>query len=102
MSKRKGYDYDSIGEDKAREVSFAPSFKSDYNKVANVTSIQSLFPAHLKYVGAVSGKVYEWERAGNIVSVDNDDVPALLAKRVGAKGCCGGNRGGNKVLAVIN
>lgn len=72
--------------------------KSDYN---STVLVQSLFPAHLKYVGAVSGKAYEWLKAGDVVSVDGADVADLLSKRIGAKGCCGDNPDGNKVFALL-
>lgn len=67
----------------------------------NTTNIQSIFPAHLKYTGLISGKSYEWEQAGAIVAVNSEDVPDLLSKRIGATGCCGGNSDGNKVFQVI-
>lgn len=75
----------------------AQSSKPDYNSVV----IQSIFPAHLKYRGLVTGKLYEWAKAGDMVSVDSADVTDLLSKRVGAKGCCGGNPDGNKVFQLL-
>jgi hypothetical protein len=72
--------------------------KSSYNN----TLIQSLFPAHLKYQGAISGKLYEWPKAGDIVAVDEADVADLLSKRIGSQGCCGFNPQGNQVFALLN
>ena len=67
--------------------------KASYN--LGVKSIQSVFSAHLKYVGVASGKLYEWDKAGAIVAVDEADVDDLLSKRIGERGCCGGNENGN-------
>lgn len=55
--------------------------------------IQSLIDAHFFYTGQVSGKQYEWGRAGAIVEVDEHDVPELLSKRLGGKTCCGASDG---------
>lgn len=67
----------------------------------NTTKIQSIFSAHLKYQGANSGKLYEWMNSGDIVSVNNEDVSDLLEKRIGQKGCCGGNADGNRVFVIL-
>lgn len=57
-------------------------------------AIQSLFPAHLKYIGT-SGQEYEWQKAGDIVNVFEEDVPTLLSKRIGRNSCCGVRSEGN-------
>lgn len=57
--------------------------------IINTVGIQSLIDAHLIYDGQVSGRHYEWGRAGAIVNVDESDVPDLLSKRLGTKSCCG-------------
>lgn len=88
----------SKSEDTGGLIGFVQTPKSSYN---DTVAIQSLFPAHLRYVGAVSGKVYEWPKAGDTVSVDSADVPDLLSKRVGAHGCCGNEQGGNVVFQVL-
>jgi hypothetical protein len=62
--------------------------------------IQSLIDAHLLYDGKVSQRHYEWTGAGAIVSVDERDVPELLAKRLGGNTCCGGNRDGNQIFQL--
>lgn len=64
------------------------------------TRIQSLMDAHLIYDGQVSGRHYEWTRAGAIVEVDILDVPELIAKRLGGKTCCG-NEGGNSIFEIV-
>lgn len=76
---------------------FVQTPKTNYN---STVLIQSLYPAHLKYVGIVSGKVYEWPKSGDIVSVDSADVADLLSKRIGARGCCG-NSDGNVVFQQL-
>jgi len=62
--------------------------------------IQSLIEAHVYYAGQVSGQLYEWNKAGAIVDVDESDVPELLAKRSGKKPCCGGER--TKIFQLAN
>lgn len=64
-------------------------------------AIVSLYDSRLIYRGDVSGKEYEWGRAGAVVMVLLEDVPPLLAKRIGNRGCCGAvNEGGNKVFEI--
>ena len=46
----------------------------------------------------MSGKRYEWERAGAVVEVDSEDAPGLLEKRLGDKICCGGSPDNLKVF----
>ena len=53
-----------------------------------MVAIQSQFSAHLKYRG-LSGKEYEWLRAGDIAYVYEEDVAYLLTKRIGRRSCCG-------------
>lgn len=71
----------------------------DYN---NYSKIQSLIDAHMTYTGKVSGHLYEWFKAGDVVSVWEGDVPDLLSKRLGTSACCGESRDGNHVFQVIN
>ena len=66
---------------------------SSYNSVDTV-SIRSLIDAKVKLTGAVSGKVYIWERAGAVVSVDVVDKDEVLNKKRG-RSCCGGQSGKN-------
>ena len=51
--------------------------------------IQSLVDAHSIYIGQVSGKQYDWMKAGDIVPVLSEDVPDLLNKKRLKKSCCG-------------
>lgn len=51
--------------------------------------VRSLIEAKLQYYGSVSGKLYEWSKAGQAVPVLDEDVPELLAKQRGKKRCCG-------------
>ncbi len=60
--------------------------------------IQSLIDSKLIYVGRESGELYEWQRAGDIIAVREEDVPELLSKRVGERSCCGEGLLGNKVF----
>lgn len=60
--------------------------------------IQSLIDSKLVYEGRSSGKLYEWQRAGDIIAVLEEDVPELLSKRIGQRSCCGEGLLGNKVF----
>lgn len=63
--------------------------------------VQSLYDSRLIYRGDVSGKEYEWKKAGDIVMVLAEDVPSLLDKRIGKGSCCGAvNQNGNKVFEL--
>ena len=70
-------------------------------EVERTESVQSLFPAIIKRTGQVSGKRYVWDKAGAIVEVLSDDVPSILASRIGGKGCCGGSSKGNELFRVV-
>ena len=64
-------------------------------------AVRSIYPSRLKYIG-ISGKSYEWADSGAIVMVLTEDVPFLLEKRIGSRGCCGAvNQDGNKVFELI-
>ena len=67
------------------EVTVANMAPETYNIVRIVNKIG----ARVKYPGAVTGKLYIWERAGAVVNVDERDVPDLLTKTLGKKRCCG-------------
>lgn len=62
--------------------------------------IESLIEAHLTYSGRVSGKQYEWLKAGDIVTVLEEDAPDLLKRRLGKKQCCG-NSNGNYIFQIL-
>lgn len=62
-------------------------------------NIQSLLDAHFVYQGQVSGRQYDWTKAGDIVSVLEEDVPELIKKRLGKKLCCG--NGTNQVFEIM-
>lgn len=62
------------------------------------TKVRSLIEAKLSYTGKVSGRPYEWVKAGAVVSVADEDVPELLGKRLGRKSCCGDNE--NKIFEL--
>ena len=63
--------------------------------------IQSLIDSKLIYTGQISGEQYEWQRAGDIIVVKEEDVPELLSKRIGERTCCGEGLLGNKVFEEI-
>lgn len=63
--------------------------------------IQSQIDAHLVYVGATSGKHYQWLKAGDVVPVDEGDAAELLSKKIGHGSCCGGATEGNQVFKKV-
>lgn len=83
-----------------REVLVEEDTKQPYN---NRVNIQSLFPAHITYEGAISGQLYVWAKAGAIVSVLEQDVAELLSKRIGRGSCCGNSSGeGNAIFKTVD
>jgi hypothetical protein len=62
--------------------------------------IQSLVDAHSIYIGQVSGKQYDWMKAGDIVPVLSEDAPELLLKRRLKKSCCGS--GQNQIFQIAS
>jgi hypothetical protein len=72
-----------------------------YNKdVPRRVKIRSLLDARLKITGPVSGEQYEFVGAGVEVEILETDVPLMLAKRVGGRGCCGADAEGNKLFEL--
>jgi hypothetical protein len=66
-------------------------------------AVLSVYPSRLMYIGAISGKRYEWADSGVTVLVLAEDVPSLLEKRIGSKSCCGAlNENGNKVFELTD
>lgn len=67
----------------------------------NYVKVQCLFPAHVKYEGAISGQLYDFPGPGSVLEVDSRDVSAMLAYRIGTTNCCGGgNIDGNRVFQL--
>lgn len=68
----------------------------------NLVKIQCIFPAHVIYTGAISGQRYDFPGPGSVLDVDDRDIPAMLAYRIGTTNCCGGgNVDGNRVFQVL-
>jgi len=62
--------------------------------------LRSKFPAKIKAVGQVSGKTYIFPEAGSEMLIYTEDVPALLAWRIGETACCGGAGKPNEVFEL--
>lgn len=71
-----------------KEVVVEQAPKETYN---SSVKLQSLVDARLLYDGRVSGKHYEWQRAGSIQAVDAVDAPDLLSKHIKTQSCCSGS-----------
>lgn len=69
---------------KSKVVVEEPPVKS----IITYVKLQSLIDAHLHYDGEVSKRHYEWQRAGSIVPVLEQDASVLLEKRIKSQSCC--------------
>ncbi len=67
--------------------------------IIKVVKIESLIDSHFVYTGRISGKSYEWPKAGSTTEVLEEDVPELLEKRLGGKSCCGNSD--NKIFQIV-
>lgn len=67
--------------------------------IIKYVKITSRIDAHLTYFGKVSGRQYDWLKAGDTVSVLEEDAPELLSKRLGKKLCCGS--GTNQIFEIV-
>lgn len=82
----------SLGDSMAQTYKVKQVVEEQPKPLYNSTvKLQSMMDAHLSYDGLVTGKHYEWVRAGSVVAVDADDAPALLEKRIVAQSCCNGS-----------
>ena len=70
-------------------------------KKYNTVRLRNIFGAKVRLRGPVTGKLYEWNGAGVVVKVNSEDVDGLINKRVGTKGCCGGNLDGNRLFEIV-
>lgn len=76
-----------------------PAVAKDGAETTINVNVIAVYPSILKYTGQVTGQQYIWNGAGDIQAVDERDVPYLLKKRIGHRGCCGAvNQDGNKVF----
>lgn len=62
--------------------------------------LQLMIDAHAHYDGKVSGRHYEWQRAGSVTPVQAEDAPYLLERRIKAQSCC--NQSDNPVFQVVD
>lgn len=87
MSKKFNYQDETKNQEKVtvEEVTAPVTIKVSYVK------LQSQLDARLLYTGQVTGKSYEWTRAGSVVEVDALDAPYLLSKRTKKQSCCSGS-----------
>jgi len=83
---------------KSLEILVADEIVGSYNY--KEVKIQSLIDSRLLYTGQTSGKQYEWSRGGDVILVDERDVPEMLSKRIGQRSCCGEGLLGNKVFEI--
>lgn len=77
-------------------------FVEGESEVYNYKKVQSVIDSRLLYTGQVSQRQYEWGKAGDVILVDERDVPELLSKRLGKRLCCGNNISeGNIVFQAV-
>lgn len=76
------------------------SFVEEQVKPPTGVWLRSEFPGTLKVTGIVSGKQYVFSQ-GSQIFVDASDVPNLLEKTFGGKGCCGANKQPRPYFSVV-
>ena len=74
---------------KSPEVIVEQITATPYNSPS--VKLQLNIDAHATYIGQVTGKQYEWARAGSIAVVDSLDAAYLLEKRIKSQSCCNGS-----------
>lgn len=84
MAKRVSYERTS----KRVEVEEVPLVEIQTEYIPKTVQITSLRTAKINIRGSVTGKLYIWDKAGATVSVDEQDAPAILARKSG-RSCCG-------------
>jgi hypothetical protein len=82
--------------DKKPKVEVEQPATIPYNETVK---LQSLLDARILYIGQVTQRHYEWNRAGSIVAVDAADAPSLLSKRIKSQSCCNGSD--NAVFQIV-
>lgn len=68
--------------------------EKEIDTVSGEVDIVNLLDAKVIVTGTVTGKRYEFARAGAVISVDVRDKDELLNKTKG-RACCGGNSNSN-------
>lgn len=69
------------------------------NTGESIINIESLIESEISCIGQVSGRRYFWKKSGQVVPVLEQDVPAMLEKRISSrKVCCG--QGTNKIFQI--
>ena len=91
---------DEQKEEKKEDLLVAEEPVSTYNSSKKV-KLQLKISARVISFGSETGKRYEWERAGAVVEVDEEDVTELLSKRLGDKACCGGDSDNLKLFIQV-
>jgi len=76
------------------------SFVEEQVKPPTGVWLRSEFPGTLKVNGIVSGKHYVFPQ-GSTLYVDAGDVPNLLEKTFGGRGCCGSNPQARPYFSVM-
>lgn len=80
-----------VVEPKSETVTLKPS----------TVSIRLIYDSKMRRESPTTGKSYDWNKIGDVVSVDTEDVQYLLDIRLGGRGCCGGlNEEGNKIFEI--
>lgn len=98
MDKPKAQTYLSFDSRETMEVAVEQPAPKPYNSIS--VKLQLCIDAHASYDGEVSGRHYDWARAGSIVAVDATDAPKLLEKRIKAQSCCSGSD--NPVFQIVD
>jgi len=81
-----------------KEMAVEQPAPKPYNSI--YVRLQLQIDAHALYDGQVTGKHYEWAKAGSVIAVDARDAPYLLEKRIKSQSCCSGSD--NAVFQIAN
>jgi hypothetical protein len=84
------------------EVSVDSGSNRPYNYESELVTLRSLFDGRLTHTGQVTGKQYNWDKAGSLVEVSEDDALYLLELRMGKQPCCGSLRDGSALFEQVN
>lgn len=74
--------------------------KTKSTLIIKEVEIESLIESRLEYRGQETGRLYYWNKSGDVALVDERDVPELLKRRLGKKQCCG-NGDGNYIFQLV-
>lgn len=94
---------DDILTEEEQDLGVAKAVVTSYNSISEKPKLQLQISVKVIVPSdkTNSGKRYVWERSGDILEVEMEDLELLLNKRLGDKACCGGNSDGMKLFVRV-